>query len=179
MFVETDTHTHTLTRTACTPCGAELNVRFLMLTKFLSRSLAEEHCQADSCSNSTFPRMWSQIGNSGERLPGMDSHKHTQWKRTFTQRPTCTSLHMRVLTHIHIHVQGGAWRAWEGRCHGLIIEGCPLKMLHTRAQKIKVSYQWGAHPKKEEKNPPPSYSHFSPLFDHPPPMSFLSEGLKF
>lgn len=24
---------------------------------------------------------------------------------------------------------------------GLIIEGCPLKLLHSRAQKIKLSYQ--------------------------------------
>lgn len=35
---------------------------------------------------------------------------------------------------------------------GLIIEGCPPKLLHTRAQKIKLSYQWAAQlppPKKK------------------------------
>lgn len=67
-------HAHTL---HVALSSVALNVRALMLGKFLSRLAGEQYCQDDSCSDFTFPCMWSRIGNSGESLPGMDTHIHT------------------------------------------------------------------------------------------------------
>lgn len=51
---------------------------------------------------------------------------------------TITHTHTLALTHIH---RVGAEELERLDVTGLIIEGCPLKLLHTRAQKIKLSYQ--------------------------------------
>lgn len=68
-------------------------------------------------------------------------------RNTCTQSNTCTSLQW----HTHTHI----CRVKELErldVTGLIIEGCPLKLPHTKAQKIKLSYQWAAQAtKKEEK----------------------------
>lgn len=144
--------THTHTRPACTLSSAVLNVGVLMLGKFLSRLVGKERCQADSCSNFTFPRMWSRIGNSGESQPRMDTHIHTH---THSEKHMYSEAHMHQLTitHVHTHTHRvGAEELERLDVTGLIIEGCPLKLLHTRAQKIKLSYQWAAHPKKRKKH---------------------------
>lgn len=49
-------------------------------------------------------------------------------------------MHQLTVAHTHTHI----CRVKELErldVTGLIIEGCPLKLLHTKAQKIKLSYQ--------------------------------------
>lgn len=171
--------THTHTHPACALSSAVLNVGVLMLGKFLSRLVDEERCQADSCSDFTFPSMRSGFGNSGESLPGTDTHIHIH---THSEKHMYLAAHMHqpTITHTHIYRVGAA-ELERLDVTGLIIEGCPLKLLHTRAQKIKLSYQWAAHPKK--KSPLSSSLFFFSLFFYlsPSPFPCLSwkAGLKF
>lgn len=150
------THTHIYTHTACTLSSAVLNVGVLMLGKFLSQLVGEECCQDSSCSNSTFPCMWSEIGNSGERLTRTDTHTCAHGEKHMYLEPHMHSLE----SHRHIcRVKAEELERLD--VTGLIIEGCPLKLLHSRAQKIKLSYQWAAqHPPPLQKILP-STLHFS------------------
>lgn len=115
-------HTHTHTHPACTLSSAVLNVGVLMLCKFLSRLVGKERCQADSCSDFTFPRMWSRIGNSGESLPGTDTHTHTH---PHSEKHMYLEAHMHQLTITHTHRGCGGWRAGEARCHRPYNRGMP------------------------------------------------------
>lgn len=109
-----------------------------MLGKFLCCSVGEERCQPDSCSSSTFPRMWS---GTHERISL--THAHTQGK---------THVLWGARTHTHTCASSrpentyGVEAAELPRVDvtGLIMERCPLKLLQTAALKIRVSYQWGA-----------------------------------
>lgn len=136
-------HTHP----ACAPSSAVLNIGVLMPGNFLSRSVGEERCQADSCSDFTFLRMWSRdlkLG-WGQRVCRGRTHTHTEWD-------TCISTH--ICTSIHTYKDAHMRRVGADELERLdvtssIIEGCPLKPLHTRTRKIKLSYQWAARSKKK------------------------------
>lgn len=65
---------------------------------------------------------------------------HTQ---THVLRGAHAPAHNHTHTHTHMNIYRGVGAEELERLDvtGLIIEGWPLKLLHTRAQKIKLSYQ--------------------------------------
>lgn len=115
-------------------------------------------CQADSCSNFTFLHMLSEIGNSRERLLGTDAH--TQ-KESFFLKHTYSHTSSNVESRMQV---GRAEELQRLDVTGLIIEGCPPKLLHMRAQKIKLSYQWAAQLPPQKTLPCLPYFAFSGTF---------------
>lgn len=138
----THAHAHTLARPACALSSAVVNVGVLMLGKFLSRlgwrgalpgrQLLRLHIP---------PHVIPDRKLGGESAWDRRTHKH-MYSEAHMHQLTITHTH----THMNIYRGVGAEELERLDVTGLIIEGWPLKLLHTRAQKIKLSYQWAALP---------------------------------